>query len=761
MASQKSDFIDIPGLVRQYLSKWWLFAISLIICVGFSLLYIFVHKPDYAVRANVLINQDENDGATASLSTGMSAFGSLFGNNGFVYDEIFIISSHSLYRDVAKELGLGTKYYVRKDFLRTDFAFRDYPVKVTPSSGMLDTLSVGIKFVVDVKKDGKTSIKGISRKSTFVKVKDVTLPYTLESPLGTFTFSTTDYYNSKKDLRETILLQGYDSAAEELDVNVNSEIASKRSNVVEMSINTPYPHYGEIVLNKIIELYNKRGILLKNDQNSLTAKFIDTRLELLSKDLNLIETEIQQYKQKRGIIDVGLEAGKQFEKQTELENSLLKLRTQKELIQMASEFISEPANKYSLVPVAANAEGIPASLSQYNSMILERQEFAKTVHSDNIALKRLDNRIATVRDNIMASFAKTLENVDVKIKDINRTMAETNAKLGTAPLSEREFLNLQRQQQLKQSLYMFLLQRREEVAMVLANAFPKGTVIDEAFTLSDPLGISKKIILLLALIFAFALPPIALFIRKFITNRIESRKDVEKATEIPILGEICEDNSGEKIVVTSGNNSSAAELFRLLRTNLRFVLDNPNDKVVLLTSSFSGEGKSFISINLAASLAALDMKVILVGMDIRKPVLSGYLGIKSNLGVTQYLSGQDVELARLINKVPGVENLSVMLSGPIPPNPAELLASPKVDSMFTELRKQFDYIIVDTAPIGLVSDTFTLDRIADASIFVCRMNHTKLNMFEELNDIYEKKRLKKLSIIINGAKARKTYGYGN
>ena len=182
------------------------------------------------------------------------------------------------------------------------------------------------------------------------------------------------------------------------------------------------------------------------------------------------------------------------------------------------------------------------------------------------------------------------------------------------------------------------------------------------------------------------------------------------------------------------------------------MLDNPNDKVVLLTSSFSGEGKSFISINLAASLAALDMKVILVGMDIRKPVLSGYLGIKSNLGVTQYLSGQDVELARLINKVPGVENLSVMLSGPIPPNPAELLASPKVDSMFTELRKQFDYIIVDTAPIG---------RIADASIFVCRMNHTKLNMFEELNDIYEKKRLKKLSIIINGAKARKTYGYGN
>ena len=645
--------------------------------------------------------------------------------------------------------------------MRTNFTFDDYPVKVTPTAGLLDSLSVSIKFVVNVRKDGKTSIKGISKKKTFANVKDVTLPYTLESPLGSFTFTTTDYYNPNKDLKETIQVRGYDGAAEELDVSVNSEIASKRSNVVEMSINTPYPYYGESVLNKIIELYNQRSILQKNDQNSLSAKFIDARLELLSKDLNDIETEIQQYKQKRGIIDVRLEAGKQFEKQTELENNLLKLRTQKELIQMAGEFISEPANRYSLVPIAANAEGIPSSLTQYNSLILERQELAKTVHSDNLALRQLDNRIATLRDNIMASFTKTLENVDLKIKDINRTMAETNAKLGTAPLSEREFINLQRQQQLKQTLYMFLLQRREEVAMVLANAFPKGTVVDEAYTLSDPLGISKKVILLLALIFGFAIPPIGLFIRKLVTNRIESRKDVERATVIPILGEICEDNSGEKIVVTSGNNSSTAELFRLLRTNLRFVLNHQDDKVVLLTSSFSGEGKSFISINLAASLAALNMKVLLVGMDIRKPVLAGYLGIHSNAGVTQYLSGQDIELADLINKVPGVDNLSVMLSGPIPPNPAELLASSKVDKMFAELRSQFDYIIVDTAPIGLVSDTFTLDRIADASIFVCRMNRTKLSMFEELNDIYEKKRLKKLSIIINGAKARKTYGYGN
>ncbi len=761
MASNKSDFIDISGLIRQYINKWWLFLISFVVCVGIAFVYCKIHKPVYAVRANVLINQEEESNNPSSMAMGMSGLGSLFGNNGFVYDEIFIISSHSLYKDVAKDLSLGTKYYVRKGFMNTVFAYDDYPIEVIPTAGMLDTLSVGITFKLKVKKDGKIDIEGKARKKVFVKAEKIELPYTLESDLGTFTFAKTDHFIPDKDFKETIVVQGYDSAAEELDTDVASEIASKRSNVVQMGINTPYPQYGKNILDKIIELYNKRTIIQKNEKNDLTSQFIDGRLIILTKDLNDIETEIQNYKQKRGIIDVGLEAGKQFQKQAEFENTLLRLRTQQEIIQMASEFISDPANAYSLVPVASNSEGIPGGLDAYNTLLLQRQALLTSARSDNAALKLLDEKIDALRDNIKASFAKTLENVDLRIRDVERNMEKTAAKLGAAPVSEREFLNLQRQQQLKQSLYLFLLQRKEEVSIALANSFPKGTIVDSAFTLSEPLGMSNKMILLLAFFFSLIIPPVLLFLRRLVTNEIESRSDVEKATDIPLLGEMCEDNSGNKIVAVNGNKSSAAELFRMLRSNLLFVLNNSSDKVVLLTSSAPGEGKSFISINMAAALAALGKKVLLVGMDIRKPMLAQYLGISPKFGITQYLSSSSISIGQIIEKVPGIDNLDTIVAGPVPPNPAELLASEKVDALFAELRGQYDYIIVDTAPLGLVSDTFTLDRVADATIFVCRLNRTKASAFNELNEIYEQKRLKKLSIVINGSKSRKEYGYGN
>lgn len=761
MAAHKSDFIDIPALIQQYISKWWLFLLSIVFCVGAAFIYIRIHKQEFAVRANVLISQDDTDATSPASMAGMSAFGSLFGNNGFVYDEIFIISSHSLYRDVAKDLSLGTTYYVKTGFLKNEFAFTNYPVAVTPAAGMLDTLSFGITFKLNVNKNGKATIEGKSRKKKFTKVKDVTLPYTLETPFGLFTFAKTEFFPADKGVKETIVVQGYDSAAEELDLNVSSEIASKRSNVVEMAINTPYPVYGKAVLNKIIDLYNKRSIRQKNDQNTLSAQFIDARLAILSKDLNDIESQIQSYKQDRGIINLELEATKQFKKQTELENNLLTLRTQQEIISMASEFISNPENAYSLVPFSLNSESAPSALETYTALLLERQDMLTSARPDNVALKLLDEKIASLRKNIQTSFTKELENLNIQIRDIEKTLASTTAKLDKAPAREREYINLQRQQELKNTLYMFLLQRREEVSMVLANAFPKGIVVDEAFTLSEPLGFGKKAILLLAFIFALILPPLYLFLRKVITNHIEQRSDVEKATDIPLLGEMCEDHSGEKLIVTEGNTSSAAELFRLMRSNLLFILNDNNDRVVLLTSSSPGEGKSFISVNMAASLAVLGKKVLLIGMDIRKPVLSKYLGISPRFGLTQYLSSSDIKLEQLITPLPAAQNLDVIVAGPVPPNPAELLASTKVDEMFAVLRTQYDYIIVDTAPIGQVSDTFTLNRIADATIFVCRVNRTKASVFNELNEIYSQKRLKKLSIVVNGTSARKNYGYGN
>lgn len=297
--------------------------------------------------------------------------------------------------------------------------------------------------------------------------------------------------------------------------------------------------------------------------------------------------------------------------------------------------------------------------------------------------------------------------------------------------------------------------------MLLANAVPKGQVVDEPYTLKKPIGMGKMSIMIIALLFGLMLPPVYLYLLKLLRGKIESRKEIEQRTSAPILGEMCIDNSGNSLVVSPSDTSSTSELFRLMRANMLFIFNDVNDKVVLLTSSKSGEGKTFISINLAASLALLGKKVLLVGMDIRLPRLAEYLNISSRYGLTQYLSSSDISLDSVIVKSPekDLPTLDIILAGPVPPNPAELLASTRVDDLFARLRQMYDYIVVDSAPVGMVSDTFTLNRISDATIYVTRVNVTSTSDVDFIEEIHEEKRLKKLSVVVNGVKSKKTYGY--
>ena len=340
-------------------------------------------------------------------------------------------------------------------------------------------------------------------------------------------------------------------------------------------------------------------------------------------------------------------------------------------------------------------------------------------------------------------------------------MTNTLSRLNDVPVQERYIMDTNRELQIKAQLYMFLLRRQEENAMMLANATPKGIVVDVAYTLAEPIGPSKKLILLVFLIIGICLPPAYLYLLKLLRNRPETRDEIERRTDVPILGEMCIDNSGRSLVVTPTDTSSTTELFRLMRANLLFFLSHPKDKVILLTSTKSGEGKSFISINLAATLALLGKKVLLVGMDIRAPKLASYLGLRAPQGLTNYLSSPNISIDDIIVKRPfdEIPSIDVIVAGPVPPNPAELLTSEKVDTMFAELRDRYDYIVVDSAPVGLVSDTFTLDRIADATIYVTRVNYTTNGDVDSIGEIYANKRLKRLSIVVNGVKTRKSYGY--
>lgn len=754
--NSNSDFIDIRPVLKQYLSKWYLFVISVIFCVGLVWAYTSIKNPKYAVRANVLISQENNNPMAK-----MGGLGDLFGANGSVDDEIFVLSSHSLYRDVAKDLGINISHKVKTGLLGSRLAYPDFPLQVSAAEGMFDTLRTTLLFKIKVHEDGKTDISTKVKRKVVAELEDVNLPASVETDYGTFTIIPTEYFVPGEELKTTITVSGYNSAAEQLDLDVVNEIATKRSNVINMAIDTPNPVWGEAILNEIIKKYNQRGILEKNAQAENTADFLEKRLEIIASDLTQSEVEIQRYKQLKGIVDLETEAKYQIEKKAGIEGSLLEAETQREIEMMTRDFLSSPENHYSLIPMTVENLGLQKAIEAYNELVLSRIDLENSAKTNNASLKKITEQVDLMRANILTSISKALESSEIQIREMKRQLGSADSRLADIPSQEREFMDMKRQQIVKHQLYMFLLQKREENAVLLANGTPKGIIVDEAFTLSEPLGMSRKMMLALAVIFGLCIPPALLYVRKLLRNRFETRQEVERLTDIPILGEMCIDNSGRSLVVTKEDTSPASELFRMMRSSLLFILNDSHDKVVLMTSGTSGEGKSFISINLASSLALLGKRVLLIGMDIRKPRLAEYLGINPPFGLTQYLSSDKIELSRIINPYHAVDGLDVITGGPVPPNPAELLASPKTDQMFKELREMYDYIVVDTAPVGLVSDTFSLDRVADASIFVCRMNYTPVSEINELNEIYEQRRLKKLSLVINGSASRKKYGYGN
>lgn len=756
MAQRKSsEYFDIKGTLMMYLSKWYLFLISVIICVGLAFVYSKMKKDVFAVRANIAITEEN--------SSPMGMLGSLnevFGSGARVDDEIFIITSHTVYRDVVKNLGLQFNYVVKKGFLESETAYPDRPLVLDVPPMFADTLSTSLFFKVKVDEKGRADVKMKALKETVLEVEDVPLPATLDSPYGKLVLRPTEYFEKGKDLKTYISVFSLDFATEILASQVVSEIASRKSSVVSMGIDTPVPVLGMAILNDIIKEYNNRGIRDKNIQAQTTANFIDGRLRLLASDLDVAESDIQNYKQKEGIVDLPTEVKYQSEKKGQVEAELIKAQTEAEVLRMIRDFITDPANSTSLVPMTSDNNGLNAGITTYNELMIKRLDIAGNARSNNAALRALDEQLAAMRGNINTSVEKAYETQRVRINELESVKRSTEGRLGNVPAQERAYRDMMRQQTIKQELYVYLLQRREETSMLLANATPKGTIIDEAYTLIEPLNMSRKMMLAIAFIIGLLLPLLFLWLKNFLNDKFDSISSLRKYTDVPILGEICEDRSGKNLVVLPGDTSSTSELFRLLRSNLQFVLNNRDEKVILVTSTNSGEGKSFVSVNLAASLAILGKKVLLVGLDIRKPRLASYLGINPPLGLTQYLASSDVTLDSIIVHSAEIKDLDIICAGPVPPNPGELLASHRLEEFFASARGIYDYIVIDSAPVGMVSDTFALNRFANATVYVCRANYTTTRDISFINEVYDTKRLNRLSLVVNGTTAKKGYGYG-
>lgn len=756
---QQTEFIDVRGTLLLWWSKWYWFAISAFVCLSLAFIYATVKKPVYLVKSNILIAQDDSN-----IMSGMGGFGQLFGTSGYVDDEVFVVSSHTVLRDVVKDLKLNKSCVVKEGLLKSREYFKKYPVDIITDTDIADTLSVSLKFNLKVDEDGVASVEvKDSQKDVVADLENQKFPITVETKYGVFTIKKTADYKEGESLKAKLYFSGYDDAAESLKEDLDIYIASKKSNVIQIEMETTDVDKAKLILNDIVKYYNVRGVEQRSEQSRLTLDFLDSRIQLIAQDLTDSEADVEGYKKNQGIVDVATEATYQTTKKGKFEGELVQAEIDLNIMQMTKEFLADSKNKYELIPTTVSDETVKAGITNYNELVLSRMNLVRTAKEGNIALSKMNDRIDALRANINTSLDRAIAQQNKVISDMRLQLGVTDSRLGNIPTQERQYRDIKRKQTIKEQLYLFLMQRREDTALMIANTTPKGVIVDKAFSLSEPVTMKKRMILLLAFVFSLILPPLILVIKKVLRNKFDTKDELKKLTDIPVIGEICKDNTGDNIVVKQGSVSTVAELFRAVRSNLQqFFLSGEDDKVVLMTSTVSGEGKSFVSVNLAQTLAITnnDLKVLLVGMDIRKPRIAEYLSISSSKGLTDYVARTGMNLDDVIQKNPNGLAFDVITSGPIPPNPAELLLSQRVDDMFAELRKRYDYIVVDTAPVGLVSDTLTLSRIGDATIYVCRANYTTKTDIQYANSIYEEGRLKKMSIILNDTIVRKGYGYG-
>ncbi len=758
VAPQGEKIIDFGSVLNKYKRYWWLFLLSLIACIGLAVVFIKYQMPKYLVMSTVLVAQDDDAGsAGASLLKSLS----IGGSGASVDDEVVIMGSQDICYRTVKDLKLNRLYVKRNDLLDKEDLYKNSPIEIEAPNQLFDTLSVGMSFKVKLKSDGKADIK--VKKGMFkvlTELTDQTLPANVRTPYGLFTVKTTNFYLPGKEITVDANVTGNLLRTEKFMEDMTVKVLNKKSNAIYMDIPTSNIQRGKDMLNTMIKLYNKRGQQEKDEQALNTAKFIEDRLGLIYKDLTGSEAEIEEYKKVHNMADVGIQTKASIGRQEQSDAKIVELEAKYRIVNLINEFISDPKNKYSYIPFEADSVAASGSIKVFNELVTKRAELAESAKEGNEALQELDAQIEEMRATIHKGVNNTLNALKIQIDKAKEVNEEAQEEIKQVPTEEREIRTLYRQQGIQNTLYTFLLQKREENALVLAATTPKGKIVDNAYAQSKPVAPNKPVIILIGLIAGLMLPILLLYLKNLFTTKFSTQDELQEISKSPVLGEICHNRHRSQLVVKPGKTSSIVELFRLLRNNVQFLMTKKDDKVVLVTSSISGEGKSFISTNLASSFALLGKKTALVGMDIRNPQLAKMLKLKEVPGVTNFLSNPDTEINDIVQKVEDVENLNIIVAGPIPPNPSELLLGERTTQLFDKLREEFDIVIIDSAPIAMVSDTFSLAKFGDATLFVARANHTKRGLIKYFNEVVARKQFHNAAVVLNDSNPKLSAGYG-
>lgn len=763
-SDEKSDGFNIIDLVMKYVVYWPWFIVSIVLCVAVCFIYLRYQPPVYNINASVLIK--ENDKKTSrqnQLSLATQDLGIFSMSNNFD-NEMEILKSRNLNRKVVNKLNLYSNTYLVKRFGYNVPLYKDLPVEIYMTPEEAERLKSPVSFKMEVQPNGKVLVKyseeGEEQSREFGK-----LPAVLQTKSGAFTVLRHDSIAlPKKETSYITVISNPDLVAEAYRNKLSVEPSSKTTTVAQLSINDNVKSRGIDYINCLVATYNQDTNDAKNEVANKTADFIEERIGLITHELAGTENELASFKQRAGLTDISSDAARTLQESSRYEQQRVENQTQIRLVEFLRDYILKNENEVIPSNVGLSDMNLSALITAYNDMLIERKRLALSSSDNNPAVVNLDAKIKAMQSSVMTSVNSVLKGLQIAQKNIESQSKKYQSRITEAPLQEKEFINISRRQEIVSALYTMLLEKREENAITLAATANNGRLIGDAMFNPAPVSPNSKMFLLVGLVLGIVLPIGVIYLKDLLQFYIKDSEDVRKITDVPVLAEIprCELTGDVKIAVKENRNSLAEECFRELRTNLFFMLEG-NEKVIMFTSTHPSEGKSFMASNLAVSLSYTGKKVILVGLDVRKPQLYKIFNFqRKNLGVTDYLTNPNEHpIDALIRHLDQNPNLDLLHSGTIPPNPTELLMRDRLRILIDELKRRYDYVILDTAPIGSVTDTSLIGRYADMCVYVCRSGVTLKSNFGYINELKHEKDFPKLATVVNDVQmAKKRYGYG-
>jgi tyrosine-protein kinase Etk/Wzc len=753
--------INLRELILKYLIYWKWIALSVFLFLFLAKLYLRYSIPIYKATTTLLI-KDEKAGGLASELSAFKDLDLFSTGKSNINDEIEVLKS----RTIIERTVIYGEYnvsYISKGRIKSTETYDKCPIRIDFKQKSEDFYKKDTILNIIVLSDTNFQLsdeegneKGKFNFGDLIKSKD----------LGDYIVSRVQRKDEKKlsedDKNVIVNLMPLKNTIGSFRGKLSVSALTKNANIIEIAYNDPVKKKAEDFLNNLVTIYNNDAIKDKNQISEKTADFINNRLQIITSELGDVEKQSETYKKKNKITDLPTEAEIYLNASSDIKKATTEITTQVRVVDIMIDFLKK--NKDSdIIPanIIPDDQGSNALIAEYNNLVIEKNRILKSSTIDNPTVVRVDEKVQALKGSIYESLLKLKSSLNVKNSEGNNQGSIINNRISQFPRQEREFRGIYRQQQIKEELYLYLLKKREETAISLSATPPTSKVVDFAYVSDIAVSPKSTQIYSIAFLLGLILPILIVYIYFFFDTKVKNRHDIESSLSIPFIGDVPHSDSHSEIMQPS-SRSSSAEAIRIIRTNLDFILNGANEnksKTIFVTSTFPNEGKTFIAINLAATFAISGKKVLLIGLDIRNPKLDEYVKLPSR-GATNYLSTNDSNIYDYIVNQEGYQKFDILPAGIIPPNPAELLMSKKVESMFDELKKEYDYIVVDTAPVSLVTDTLLIAKNADSFIYVVRANYLDKKFLKIPYTLHKENKLPNMCILLNDTITLKGYGYG-